>query len=80
MQNITVQNTNDLLAFLVNQAGERKDWFGFTQQKMTAINLAHEIAARHADTMSPDDVVEYSKELTELLFHRVVKPGAWKFG
>ena len=56
----TIQNTNDLLSFLVTQAESRKDWFGFTQQRMTAISLAHEIAARHADTMTPEEVVEYA--------------------
>ena len=78
MTDTTIQNTADLLSFLVQQAETRKDWFGFTQQKMTAVSLAHEIAARHADTMSPEQVVEYAKELNELLFHRLIKPGAWR--
>ena len=46
-----IQNTNDLLNFLVTQAESRKDWFGFTQQKMTGIQLVHQIAANHANTM-----------------------------
>jgi len=78
MTDTTIQNTADLLSFLVQQAETRKDWFGFTQQKMTAVSLAHEIAARHADKMSPSEVVEYAKELNELLFHRLIKPGAWR--
>jgi hypothetical protein len=78
MTDTTIQNTQDLLSFLVQQADTRKDWFGFTQQKMTAVSLAHEIAARHADKMTPDEVVEYAKELNELLFHRLIKPGAWR--
>jgi len=78
MTDTTIQNTADLLSFLVQQADTRKDWFGFTQQKMTAVSLAHEIAARHADKMTPDEVVEYAKELNELLFHRLIKPGAWR--
>jgi hypothetical protein len=45
---------------------------------MTAVSLAHEIAARHADKMTPEEVVEYAKELNELLFHRLIKPGAWR--
>jgi hypothetical protein len=79
MENIKLQNTNDLLDFLVKQSDARKDWFGFVQQKMTAINLAHAIAAQHANVMTPDEVVSYAKELTELLYHKVVKPGAWRF-
>jgi len=78
MTDTTIQNTNDLLGFLVNQAETRKDWFGFTQQKMTAVSLAHEIAARHADKMTPSEVVDYAKELNELIFHRLIKPGAWR--
>jgi hypothetical protein len=78
MTDTTIQNTADLLSFLVQQADTRKDWFGFTQQKMTAVSLAHEIAARHADKMTPEEVVEYAKELNELLFHRLIKPGAWR--
>lgn len=78
MTHTTIQNTADLLGFLVHQSETRKDWFGFTQQKMTAVSLAHEIAARHADTMTPEQVVEYAKELNELLFHRLIKPGVWK--
>jgi hypothetical protein len=78
MTDTTIQNTQDLLSFLVQQADTRKDWFGFTQQKMTAVSLAHEIAARHADKMTPEEVVEYAKELNELLFHRLIKPGAWR--
>ena len=78
MADTTIQNTADLLSFLVQQSETRKDWFGFTQQKMTAVNLAHEIAARHADKMTPDEVVNYAKELNELIFHRLIKPGAWR--
>ena len=78
MTDTTIQNTADLLGFLVQQSETRKDWFGFTQQKMTAVSLAHEIAAHHADTMTPEQVVEYAKELNELLFHRLIKPGAWR--
>ena len=78
MTDTTIQNTQDLLSFLVQQAETRKDWFGFMQQKMTAVNLAHEIAARHADKMTPEEVVAYAKELNELLFHRLIKPGAWR--
>jgi len=49
-----VKDNNDLLNFLVAQSDSSKNWFGFQQQKMTAIVLAHEIAARHADKMTPN--------------------------
>ena len=70
----TIQNTNDLLSFLVTQAESRKDWFGFTQQRMTAISLVHEIAARHADKMTPEEVVEYAVAINNHIFHKIIKP------
>lgn len=69
----TIQNSNDLLAFLEKEAEKRPDWFGFRQQKLTAINLAHEIAARHANTMSPDEVVRYAAELNQTLYDQIIK-------
>jgi len=41
---------------------------------MTAIVLAHEIAARHADKMTPNEVVEYARELNNLLYLKMIKP------
>jgi hypothetical protein len=69
-----VKDSNDLLNFLVAQSDSSKNWFGFQQQKMTAIVLAHEIAARHADKMTPNDVVEYARELNNLLYLKMIKP------
>lgn len=69
----TIQNTGDLLGFLVNQSEHRKDWFGFTQQRMTAVSLAHEIAKRHADKMSPTEVVAYAIELNAKIYTMIIK-------
>jgi hypothetical protein len=69
-----VKDNNDLLNFLVAQSDSSKNWFGFQQQKMTAIVLAHEIAARHADKMTPNEVVEYARELNNLLYLKMIKP------
>ncbi len=41
---------------------------------MTAITLAHEIAARHADKMSPEDVVDYAMELNQRIFDKIIDP------
>lgn len=69
-----IQNTSDLLSFLANRAIEgQKDWFGFHEQRLTAINLAHEIAKNHANTMTPDQVVEYAKELNNKIYHKIIK-------
>jgi two-component sensor histidine kinase len=68
----TIQNTNDLLSFLVNQAESRKDWFGYPQQRMTAISLAHQIAANHADKMTPEQVVSYVLKLNDLIYNNII--------
>jgi two-component sensor histidine kinase len=73
MQNTTIQNSSDLLNFLVTQSESRKDWFGFTQQRLTAINLSHEIAKNHADTMTPEQVVNYAIALNEAIYHKIIK-------
>jgi len=72
-QDTKIQNTNDLLGFLVQQSEGRKDWFGFTQQRLTAVSLAHEIAKNHADKMTPKQVVEYAIELNEVIYHNIIK-------
>lgn len=68
----TIQNTNDLLSFLVAQAESRRDWFGFTQQRMTAITLAHDIAKVHADKMTPQEVVEYAVQVNEAIYKTII--------
>lgn len=68
----TIQNTNDLLSFLVAQAESRRDWFGFTQQRMTAITLAHDIAKVHADKMTPQQVVEYAVQVNEAIYKTII--------
>ena len=72
-QQTTIQNTGDLLNFLVSQSEVRKDWFGFTQQRMTAVTLAHEIAKRHADKMTPTQVVAYAVELNAKIYNMLIK-------
>lgn len=70
----TIQNTNDLLGFLTSQMeGGNKQWFGFTQQKVTGIRLVHEIAARHADKMTPAEIVEYVIKLNDAIYSKIIK-------
>ena len=71
--NTTIQNNNDLLSFLVTQSESRKDWFGFTQQRLTAVSLAHEIAKHHADKLTPQQVVKYAVELNEAIYNNIIK-------
>jgi two-component sensor histidine kinase len=69
----TIKDSNDLLSFLVAQSGARKDWFGFTQQRITSIALAHDIAAQHADKMTPNEVVEYAIELNQQIYDKIIQ-------
>lgn len=69
----TIKDNSDLLNFLVTQADSRKDWFGFTQQRITAVALAHDIARVHADKLSPSQVVQYAIELNEQIYHKIIK-------
>jgi hypothetical protein len=68
-----IQNNNDLLGYLINQAESgKKDWFGFSQQKITGINLAFDIAKNHADSMSPEEVVDYVIQLNSMIFKKII--------
>lgn len=69
-----IKSQQDLLGFLITQAGSgQKNWFGFAEQRLTGINLAHEIAARHADKMSPSQVVEYVVALNNCIYTKLIK-------
>jgi hypothetical protein len=68
----TIQHSADLLTFLVAQADSSKNWFGFTNQRITAIVLAHDIARNHANTMTPDEVVDYACSLNQKIWDRII--------
>lgn len=70
---VTVKDNSDLLNFLVTQADSRKDWFGFTQQRLTAVALAHDIARNHADKLTPSQAVQYALSLNEEIYHKIIK-------
>jgi len=68
-----IKDSNDLLGFLEAQAATGdKQWFGFLQQKIIAITLAHQIAANHADKLTPDQIVEYVVELNNQIFQKII--------
>lgn len=71
--NTTIQNTTDLLGFLISQSESRKDWFGYSQQRLTGIQLAHHIAANHADKMTPSEIIQYVNELNNLMYKNLIK-------
>ena len=69
-----INSNNDLLAYLVSQANSgQKNWFGFAQQRLTGINLAHEIAKHHADKLTPEECVDYAIKLNNAVYHKIIK-------
>ena len=68
-----VKDSNDLLNFLVAQASQSKNWFGFTEQRITAISLAHDIARNFADKITPDEAVAYATELNQAIYDNIIK-------
>jgi hypothetical protein len=69
-----IQSNNDLLNYLVTQANSgQKNWFGFAQQRLTGINLAHEIAKHHADKLTPEEAVDYAVKLNNAIYQKIIK-------
>lgn len=72
-----IKTNDDLLTYLVDRASSQdpniaKQWFGRLQQRITGIQLAHAIAANHADKLSPDQVVDYVNSLQNTIFKKIV--------
>ena len=66
-----IQSNNDLLGFLISQSNSGvKNWFGFQQQRIAGINTAYEIAKIHADTLSPEEVVDYVVKLNNAIYQK----------
>jgi hypothetical protein len=68
-----VKDSNDLLNFLVAQSDSSKNWFGFTQQRITAIALSHDIARNHADKIGPEQAVDYAVALNQAVYDKIIK-------
>jgi hypothetical protein len=68
-----VKDSNDLLNFLVAQSDSSKNWFGYTQQRITAIALAHDIARNHADKIGPEQAVDYAVSLNQAIYEKIIK-------
>ena len=69
-----IKSSDDLLSYLVSQAGSgQKNWFGFAQQRLTGIALAHNIAKNHADKLTPEQVVDYAVKLNNAIYQKIIK-------
>jgi hypothetical protein len=72
---MTIQNnSDDLFTYLVlQQSSGAKNWFGFTQQRITGIYLAYEIAKNHADKFTPEECADYALRLNNAVYNKLVK-------
>jgi hypothetical protein len=71
-----IQSSNDLLSFLISQSNSGvKSWFGFQQQRIVGIHIAYEIAKIHANTLSPDEIVDYVAKLNNAIYYKLIKNG-----
>lgn len=68
-----IQKSSDLLWFLLQQKTQKPDWFSHSEQKITGIQLAHQIAAAHADKLTPDEVVEYVVQLNDRMYQKMIR-------
>jgi hypothetical protein len=69
-----IKTSDDLLAFLVSQSQSGgKAWFGFPQQRIVGIYMCYELAKLHANTMTPNEVVEYAIELNNKIYSKIIK-------
>ena len=71
---IEIKNADDLLEFIVTQSKSgNKAWFGFAQQRIVGIYMCYELAKRHADKFTPDEVVDYVSGLNNAIFKKMIK-------
>ena len=67
-------NSEALLNFLISKANSgAKNWFGFAEQRITSIDLAYKISALHADTMTPEQVVDYVIKLNDEIYNKILR-------
>ena len=71
---MNIESSSDLLSYLLSQANSGvKNWFGFAQQRITCIYLAHEIAKYHADKFTPDEITDYVIKLNNSIYQKLIK-------
>ncbi len=70
----TINNSTDLLAFIINQANSgSKNWFGFQQQRIAGIDAAYKMAIAHGDKMSPEEIVDYVIKLNNTIYDKMLR-------
>jgi hypothetical protein len=65
---------NGMLDYLVNRSNSgQKNWFGFPEQRITGITLAHDIAKFHADKLTPEECVDYAQRVNNAIYEKIIK-------
>jgi len=73
---MTTNNSAALLEYIIHQATSgQKNWFSPQQQRIAGIHLAYEIAKNHADTMTPEEVADYTVALNNEIYKKIVVKG-----
>ncbi|CAB4121442.1 hypothetical protein UFOVP11_25 [uncultured Caudovirales phage] len=76
MSNTIIENTEHLLAYIISQADSgTKAWFNYPQQRIVGIYMCYELAKAHANTMTPEEVIEYVVKMNNLIYHKIVISG-----
>lgn len=79
MSGVNIQNSQDLLAFLINQSNSgSKNWFGFHEQRLAGISLVYKIAENHADKLEPAEIVDFVQELNNQIYLKFLRAGDGK--
>jgi predicted ATPase len=73
---MTTNSSAALLEYIIHQANSgQKNWFSHQQQRIAGIHLAYEIAKNHADTMTPEEVADYTVALNNEIYKKIVVKG-----
>lgn len=73
MSNTIIENTEHLLAYIISQADSgTKAWFNYPQQRIVGIYMCYELARNHANTMTPEEIIEYVQHLNNLVYSKIV--------
>jgi hypothetical protein len=69
-----IKSSQDLLGYLAERMdGGAKNWFGYPEQRITGVALAHDIAKNHADKFTPEQIVDYVVRLNNAIYDCMIR-------
>jgi hypothetical protein len=70
----TINNSQDLLTYIINQSSSgQKNWFGYQQQRIAGIDAAYKMAIIHADKLTPEQIVDYVIKLNNTIYDKMLR-------